>query len=93
MFVLAVVGIVYYGWARAILLMLLVTAGMFFGSAMLWGVVTALRKSTPFNPNSKGARHKHLRAQASALANLRVVEASPDDPELRELRRLAGFDK
>lgn len=85
LFIVVVGGIVWYGFARTILLTILMAGGLFVGSAAAWGVweagakrLAALRASAP----------PDVLRQAKAL---RDCPSTATDAELAELRRLAGL--
>jgi drug/metabolite transporter (DMT)-like permease len=95
---LGVGGVIFYGWAKIVLLTLLIACGLFFGSAAVYAVVDAIkhRIPKPTNPQNQSAdEYRQVKAQelarelvqASALATVK-----PADPELRHLRRMAGLE-
>ena len=85
LFIVVLGGIVWYGFARTVLLVLLIGSGLFIGSATALGVWEAASKRRAVIPSRRG----RVLAQAASLADIK----GRNDIELAELRRLAGLDK
>lgn len=85
-FALLVGGVIFYGWAKIILLTILIGSGLFFGSAAVWGIYEAILKRTAAAVPSTESRA--TKDQAVALASIPVVH----DDDISRLRRMAGLE-
>jgi len=102
LFGLMVIGIIYYGLARMVLLGVFITAVASVVLFFTYGIVHECRQppKSP-DPNNPSAdeframkdRDKRARAQARALLDVGIVAVPASDAELAELRRLVGLDK
>lgn len=100
-FALLVGGVIFYGYAKVVLLTVLVGGGAFVLIGAYLGLRQCIRDEKnkapdPRNPSADDFRamkdrDKRARAQARALLDVAIVTVPATDAELRELRRLAGL--
>jgi hypothetical protein len=87
-FFLAIFGVILYGWAKAVLLVLLIGTGLFTLTAVVWGVYEAIRHPKQKQAAPEPPDPSRVLAQAAALGAIKGAT----DEELMRLRRMAGLE-
>jgi len=87
---LVIAGVIYYGFAKVVILVILGAVAIFCGSMFFFALYDAIR--TRNNPKSI---HLHVGPKAdpdSIKVTPNSVVAVPEDDELTRLRRMAGLE-
>ena len=87
LFALVVAGIVWYGLAKIVLLVILVGGGAFYGSAAVIGIWQAHRAIVDAAESRRAEARKAMPEPAHALAGRATVQ----DDELARLRKMTGL--
>jgi hypothetical protein len=88
--VLVIVGVIYYGFAKAVILVILGAVAIFGGSMFFFALYDAIRtRNKPKNVNL----HVDPAADPDSFrVTPNSVVAVPEDDELARLRRMAGLE-
>lgn len=74
-FIVVLAGTVYYGWAKAVLLVVLGAGGVFFGTMFFFALFDAIRTRNDPKPGQTRPQGRH----------------GDEDDELAQLRHIAGL--
>lgn len=81
-FVLCVIGLIYYGWAKIVLAVILISVVLFAGSAMVYGIRDGIRERKAAAPS------KLTTLGLSQQEETATTVREGADPELDALRKM-----